>query len=65
MAAQRKAAKLSQQNLADRMTYSRSSIANIETGLQHVSRAFWEKIEVLLGTAGELLRGYDSAEALQ
>ena len=47
------------------MTYSRSSIANIETGLQHVSRAFWEKIEVLLGTAGELLRGYHSAEALQ
>ena len=65
LAAKRKAAKLNQYEFADRTDYSRSSIANIEIGLQHVNRAFWEAVDPLLGAAGELLRGYDAAEALQ
>ena len=65
LAAKRKAAKLSQQELAKRTTYSRSSIANIETGLQHVDRSFWEKADRLLDADGELVREYDAAETLQ
>src|SRR5690348_11717295 len=65
LAAKRKAAKLSQQELANRTTYSRSSIANIEIGLQHVDRSFWEKADQLLDAGGELVREYDAAEALQ
>ncbi|BCJ55878.1 hypothetical protein Asp14428_73530 [Actinoplanes sp. NBRC 14428] len=65
LAARRKAAKLSQQELANRTTYSRSSIANIEIGLQHVDRSFWEKADQLLEAGGELVRDYDAAEALQ
>jgi len=65
LATKRKAAKLSQQELADRTKYSRSSIANIETGLQHINRTFWEAVDVLLGANGEFLRGYDAAKTLQ
>ena len=56
---------MSQQDLANRTTYSRSSIANIETGLQHVNRAFWDTADAHLGADGELLHGYDAAETLQ
>lgn len=65
LAVKRKAATLSQQELAKRTTYSRSSIANIEIGLQHVDRSFWEKADRLLGANGELVQEYDAAEALQ
>lgn len=65
LAAKRKAAKLSQQELADRTNYSRSSIANVEIGLQHVNRTFWETADTLLGATEELLQMYDAAETLQ
>lgn len=65
LAARRKAAKLSQKDLATLTTYSRSTIANIETGLQHINRTFWETTDALLGACGGLLRGYDAAKSLQ
>ncbi|GAA3348809.1 hypothetical protein GCM10020358_68670 [Amorphoplanes nipponensis] len=65
LASRRKAAKLSQVELASRTTYSRSSIANVETGLQHINRTFWEAIDALLGADGDLLRGYDAAKSLR
>ena len=65
LAAKRKAAKLSQQVLADQTWYSRSSIANIETGFQQINRTFWEEVDDLLGAGGELVRGYDAADALR
>ena len=64
LAARRKVAKLSQQDLAERTTFSRSSVANIEIGRQHVDRAFWEKADAQVGAGGELVRGYDGVEAL-
>jgi transcriptional regulator with XRE-family HTH domain len=63
LAAKRKAASLSQQDLAERTSYSRSSVANIEIGLQHVNRTFWERVDEQLGTGGVLVRGYDAVEA--
>jgi transcriptional regulator with XRE-family HTH domain len=65
LAALRKAKQLSQQDLADQTIYSRSSIANIETGLQPVNRTFWEAVDALLGAEGELVRGYDAVEDLR
>lgn len=65
LAEKRRAAKLSQQALGDLTNYSRSSIGNIETGLQHVNRTFWERADARLGGDGALLHGYDAAEALQ
>lgn len=65
LATLRKAKQLSQHDLADQTTYSRSSIANIETGLQPVNRAFWEAVDSLLGAEEELVRGYDAVEDLR
>ncbi|BFU47751.1 helix-turn-helix domain-containing protein [Krasilnikovia sp. MM14-A1004] len=65
LAARRRAAGLNQESLGERTLYSRSSIANIETGLQHVNRSFWENADRMLGAGGELVRGYDSAKAQQ
>ncbi|MFB9363588.1 helix-turn-helix domain-containing protein [Actinoplanes nipponensis] len=65
LAALRKAKQLSQQDLADQTIYSRSSIANIETGLQPVNRTFWEAVDALLGAEDELVQGYDAIEDLR
>lgn len=61
----RQEAGLSQRVLGEVVQYSRSSIANIETGHQHVNRSVWELIDARLNAGGELVRGYDAAEALQ
>ncbi|BCY11063.1 hypothetical protein L3i22_061510 [Actinoplanes sp. L3-i22] len=65
LAARRQGANLSQRRFAVETRYSRSSIANIEVGLQHVDRSFWEKADEVLGAEDELVRGYDLAEALR
>ncbi|WP_433294441.1 helix-turn-helix domain-containing protein [Actinoplanes sp. CA-030573] len=65
LATRRQEAELNQKRFAVETRYSRSSIANIEVGLQHVDRSFWEKADEVLGAGGELVRGYDRAEALQ
>lgn len=41
LAASRRAAGLSQEQLAGLAAYSRSTVANVETGRQHVGREFW------------------------
>ena len=43
LAAYRDAAGLKQQELAPRVHYGRSTIANVETGRQTCSGAFWER----------------------
>lgn len=65
LAEKRRAAKLSQQALGDQTNYSRSSIANIEAGLQHVNRSFWESADAVVNASGELVRGYDVSETLR
>src|SRR4051794_1299169 len=61
----RRSAGLSQKALGEGVRYSRSSVANIEIGLQHVDRSFWEAADALLHAQGQLVRCYDDAEALQ
>lgn len=43
--------------------YSRSTVANVETGRQHVPRDFWERCDAALGTGDALAAGFDDVEA--
>jgi hypothetical protein len=65
LAASRRAADLSQEQLAPLSAYSRSTIANAETGRQHVQRRFWERCDAALGTGSALARGHDEVMAAQ
>jgi hypothetical protein len=56
LAASRRASGLSQARLALLAEYSRSTVANAETGRQHVPREFWAACDAALGT-GPRCRG--------
>ena len=63
LAAYRRAAGCSQARLAQLTGYSRSTIANVETGRQHVPRSFWERADAALRTGGTLATAHDELEA--
>ncbi|HXP19102.1 MAG TPA: helix-turn-helix transcriptional regulator [Streptosporangiaceae bacterium] len=63
LAASRRAAGLSQEALARLAEYSRSTVANVETGRQRVPRGFWARCDAALGTGTALVRGYDDVVA--
>jgi transcriptional regulator with XRE-family HTH domain/predicted kinase len=60
----RRAAGYSQAQLAKRIDYARSTVANVEIGRQNVGRQFWERCEAALGAHGALLTGYTGLNAL-
>ena len=64
LAAYRRAAGFSQVRLASLVDYSRSTIANVETGRQHVPRAFWQSADAACDAGGALIRACDELEAL-
>ena len=64
LAAYRRAAGYTQAQFAQLTGYSRSTIANVETGRQHVSRDFWERADRILRTGGVLATGYDETETV-
>jgi hypothetical protein len=59
LAAYRGAAGLNQHQLAPRVLYGRSTIANVETGRQTCSRTFWQRSDQVLAAGGALLRAYE------
>jgi transcriptional regulator with XRE-family HTH domain len=63
LAAYRTAAGYNQARLAELTSYSRSTIANVETGRQKVPRAFWERADTALRTGGVLASAHDDIEA--
>jgi DNA-binding XRE family transcriptional regulator/tetratricopeptide (TPR) repeat protein len=63
LAAYRRAAGCTQAQLARLTEYSRSTIANVETGRQHVPRSFWERADAVLRTGGTLASGHDQLQA--
>jgi tetratricopeptide (TPR) repeat protein len=65
LAASRRAATLTQEQLAPLSGYSRSTIANTETGRQRVPRSFWENCDAVLGTGTALGRGHDEVTAAE
>jgi transcriptional regulator with XRE-family HTH domain len=64
LAAYRRAAGLSQAELASFVSYSRSTVANVETGRQHVPADFWEKADLACHAAGALVRASNDVQAL-
>jgi transcriptional regulator with XRE-family HTH domain len=65
LAAYRRAAGYTQAQLAQLTRYSRSAIANAETGRQHIPRRFWERADAALRTGGTLAAAYDELEAAE
>jgi hypothetical protein len=63
LAAYRRAAGHNQESLARLTDYSRSTVANVETGRQHVPREFWVHVDGLLDAAGTLIQASDQIEA--
>jgi DNA-binding XRE family transcriptional regulator len=63
LAASRRAAGLSQVQLAGLVAHSRSTIANAETGRQHPPREFFAACDDAFGTGTALARGYDEVAA--
>jgi DNA-binding XRE family transcriptional regulator len=57
LAAWRKVAGLTQVQLARRVVYSRSSVANTEIGRHTMPRAFWHNADRKLGAEGALVAG--------
>lgn len=55
----RRAAGLKQTDIAHRICYSRSTVANVEIGRQTASRDFWLRADEQLGATGELLASFD------
>jgi transcriptional regulator with XRE-family HTH domain len=64
LAALRKTIGDSQAQLAARVGYSRSTIANVETSRQQMSLDFWRRCDAALGASGELLAGAEDIEEL-
>jgi len=58
-----RAAGHSQARLASLVGYSRSTIANVETGRQRVPRDFWEGADAACRTGGVLTQASDEVEA--
>lgn len=50
---------LTQDEIARALHYARTSVAHIETGRQGAPRAFWERVDRLLGADGVLVTTYD------
>jgi DNA-binding XRE family transcriptional regulator len=64
LAAYRRAAGHSQAQLASLVDYSRSTIANVETGRQHVPRDFWQRADTCCKAGGALVQACDELEAM-
>ncbi|MGH3815492.1 MAG: helix-turn-helix domain-containing protein, partial [Pseudonocardiaceae bacterium] len=60
----RKAAGYSQHKFAPLTLYTRSTLANVEIGRQHVPQSFWQRCDEALGTDGALSRSSEDLQAL-
>lgn len=65
LAAIRKEAGYTQSDLARQISYSRSTLSTVESGIQRAGRAFWEACDHALDTGGELALGDDRIRAQQ
>jgi tetratricopeptide (TPR) repeat protein len=54
----RQAACLSQESLAAKVQYGRSTVATVEVGLQNAGEAFWQRADLAVAANGELLGAY-------
>jgi DNA-binding XRE family transcriptional regulator len=61
----RRAARLSQEALAAKVHYGRSTVATVEVGLQNAVEAFWQRADVAVAANGELLEAYQALTNLR
>ncbi|WP_091460089.1 helix-turn-helix domain-containing protein [Micromonospora inyonensis] len=64
LAAMRRGVGLTQDQLATKVRWSRSTVANVETGRQVTLREFWAACDVVLGAGELLVLGWARTEAL-
>ncbi|HUY46050.1 MAG TPA: helix-turn-helix transcriptional regulator [Streptosporangiaceae bacterium] len=62
LAACRRVAGLSQAQLAEKTGFSRSTIANVETGRQHAPGEFWESADTAVSAGGSLVSAHEKLE---
>jgi transcriptional regulator with XRE-family HTH domain len=65
LAAHRNAAGYNQIQFARFTGYSRSTLANVETGRQAAPRDFWQRCDETLAAGGVFVAGYEAIEELQ
>ena len=61
----RRAAGLSQERLAALVSFSRSTVANAETGYQHAGPGFWARCDEVLGSGDALRRSFAEVQAAE
>lgn len=59
LAAARKEAGYSQREFAHRISFARSTLSTVESGIQRAGRGFWEACDRVLGTGDQFQLGYD------
>jgi DNA-binding XRE family transcriptional regulator len=65
LATARKKAGYTQREFAQRISYSRSTLSTVESGIQRAGRPFWQACDRVLGTGTEYEHGYDQVRAQQ
>lgn len=63
LAAARKEANYTQREFARRISFSRSTLSTVESGVQRAGRGFWAACDTALGTGEEFQLGYDRIQA--
>lgn len=63
LAGRRRAARLTQHELAVKLGYSVTTVGHAESGRTWQGRGFWERADDVLAAGGELLRLYDACRA--
>jgi transcriptional regulator with XRE-family HTH domain len=63
LAAARKEAHYTQREFARRISFSRSTLSTVESGVQRAGRGFWAACDAALGTGEEFQLGYDRVQA--
>lgn len=63
LATARKDAGYAQREFARRISYARSTVSTVESGVQRAGRVFWETCDDALRTGEEFAQGYDSIRA--
>jgi transcriptional regulator with XRE-family HTH domain len=63
LAGRRKAAGLVQRELGVLVGYSRTAVANAETGHAQIGRSLWDRADRVLGTGELFARGFDRVQA--
>jgi transcriptional regulator with XRE-family HTH domain len=65
LAEQRKNAGYAQREFARRISYARSTLSTVESGVQRAGRTFWQACDHVLATGGQFEQGYDQILAQQ